>query len=106
LRIISGSTGVNLSTFPCGSRTGGEYPIVLDIDNDNETELVCSCADESFARNGRMRAFKSLNYPWVPTRNIWNQYAYFITNINDDLSIPFSNHIIWLALLLWVVQGV
>jgi gliding motility-associated-like protein len=88
LRIISGSTGVNLSTFPCGSRTGGEYPIVLDIDNDNETELVCSCADESFARNGRMRAFKSLNYPWVPTRNIWNQYAYFITNINDDLSIP------------------
>ncbi|MFK7775187.1 MAG: Ig-like domain-containing protein, partial [Saprospiraceae bacterium] len=88
LRIISGASGINLSTFPCGSRTGGEYPIVLDIDNDNETELVCSCADESYARNGRMRAFKSQDYPWVPTRNIWNQYAYFITNINDDLSIP------------------
>jgi len=36
LRIISGSSGINLSTFPCGSRTGVEYPIVLDIDNDNE----------------------------------------------------------------------
>ncbi|MFT6319201.1 MAG: subtilisin-like proprotein convertase family protein, partial [Granulosicoccus sp.] len=88
LRIISGASGVNLSTFPCGSRTGGEYPIVLDIDNDNETELVCTCADETYARNGRMRAFKSVDYPWVPTRNVWNQYAYFITNINDDLSIP------------------
>ncbi|MFK8009738.1 MAG: Ig-like domain-containing protein [Saprospiraceae bacterium] len=88
LRIISGASGINLSTFPCGSRTGGEYPIVLDIDNDSETELVCTCADETYARNGRMRAFKSQDYPWVPTRNIWNQYAYFITNVNDDLSIP------------------
>ena len=88
LRIISGSTGINLATFPCGSATGGEYPIVLDIDRDGETELVCTCGDESYAYNGFVKAFRSNVFPWVPTRAIWNQYAYFVTNINENLSIP------------------
>jgi len=25
---------------------------------------------------------------WVPSRTLWNQYLYTITNVNDDLSIP------------------
>ena len=32
--------------------------------------------------------FGDLNDTWVPTRRIWNQHAYHITNVNEDGSIP------------------
>ncbi len=86
LRVMSGPTGVNLAAFPCGSATGGEYPVIADIDNDGQTEILCNCTD-SFGST-RTQAFKSNLLPWVPTRKVWNQYAYFNVNINDDLTIP------------------
>ena len=90
LRVISGSTGSNLATFPCGSGTGGEYPVIADIDNDDETEIVCNCSSSPGSSNATAytTAFKSDNFPWVATRSVWNQYAYFNVNINDDLTIP------------------
>ena len=42
LRIISGPSGLNLATFPCGAVTGSEYPIVVDINNDAEAEIICT----------------------------------------------------------------
>ena len=94
LRIMSGPTGVNLATFGCGSGTGGEYPVIADIDNDDETEIVCNCSASGTANT---KAFRSNQYPWVSTRKLWNQYAYFNVNINDDLTIPQqqqSHHIV------------
>ncbi len=90
LRIISGPTGINLATYSCGSVTGTEYPVVIDIDYDGETEVICNCGDATYSSIGTMRAFKSDTYPWVPTRSVWNQYGYFVTNINDNLSIPIE----------------
>jgi len=90
LRIISGPSGVNLATFPCGSVTGSEYPIVVDIDNDNESEIACSCGDITYSRGGPMKTFHARDFPWVPTRNIWNQYPYFIVNINNNMTIPIQ----------------
>ena len=90
LRVISGPTGTNLATFPCGSGTGGEYAVIADIDNDDETEIVCNCSNSPGASSATAytTAFKSDNFPWVDTRKVWNQYAYFNVNINDDLTIP------------------
>ena len=89
LRIMSGPTGSNLGTFSCLSATGGEYPIIADIDNDDETEIVCNCTPSgSGSLTSFTNAFKSNQFPWVPTRQIWNQYAYFNVNINDDLTVP------------------
>jgi len=88
LRIISGTSGENLATFPCGSVTGSEYPIVVDLDNDSEAEIVCSCGDPEYTRSGAMKSFKSQSMPWASARNIWNQYAYSVVNINNDMTIP------------------
>ena len=90
LRIMSGPTGANLGTFSCGSGTGGEYAVVADIDNDDETEIICNCSSSPGSSNATAytKAFKSDQYPWLSTRRIWNQYAYFNVNINDDLTIP------------------
>ena len=93
LRIISGPSGVNLATFPCGSVTGSEYPIVVDVDNDNESEIACSCGDATYSRFGAMKTFHARDFPWVPTRNIWNQYPYFIVNINNDMTAVSYTHL-------------
>ncbi|MEM8906565.1 MAG: VCBS repeat-containing protein, partial [Bacteroidota bacterium] len=93
LRIISGPSGVNLATFPCASITGGEYPIVVDIDNDNESEILCACSLSGYEGIGNLQAFRSTVYPWVPTRNIWNQYPYFIVNINNDMTVPVQQQL-------------
>ncbi|MFK7775040.1 MAG: FG-GAP repeat domain-containing protein, partial [Saprospiraceae bacterium] len=83
LRILDGATGAELTSEFCSSLTRVEYPVVVDVDADGETELLCSCV-------GELRAYGSLNTPWVSTRSVWNQHNYFNVNINDDLSIPIS----------------
>ena len=88
LRIISGTTGEDLMSFPCGSVTGAEYPIVVDMNNDNEAEIVCSCGTPEYTRFGSLKTFQAQGTPWVSTRNIWNQYPYFVVNINNDMTIP------------------
>ncbi len=75
---------------PCFSRTADEYPVVADVDNDGETEIVVTgrLGPSSFTTIGRLNVYESDAGPWVPCRNVWNQFNYFIVNVNDDLSIP------------------
>lgn len=84
----------NWFKIPCGSLTADEYPIVADVDNDGETEIAVTGYPFSGYNSpisdyrGRLRVFESDAEPWVPCRNVWNQYNYFVVNVNDDLSIP------------------
>ncbi|HLP93256.1 MAG TPA: FG-GAP-like repeat-containing protein [Saprospiraceae bacterium] len=80
---------------PCFSITSDEYAVVADVDNDGETEIaVCgriALPPPPFFNDrfrGRLRVYESDGFPWVPSRNVWNQFNYFIVNVNDDLSIP------------------
>ncbi|AWM80579.1 hypothetical protein DKL61_09560 [Gammaproteobacteria bacterium ESL0073] len=90
LHIYDGETGNELFTIPHGSSTAGEYPVIADIDNDGHAELLV--VGDGNGYNGvnprGLRVFKGKNNSWVRTRNIWNQYDYYINNINDDLTIP------------------
>lgn len=79
------------------SPTSDEYPVVADVDNDGETEVVLTGRISSgvfFNSRGRLRIFESDAEPWVPCRNVWNQYNYFIVNVKDDLSFSgqMPNH--------------
>lgn len=84
----------NWFRIPCGSITADEYPIVADVDDDGETEIAVTGYPFSGYNSpasdyrGRLRVFESDADPWMPCRNVWNQYNYFVVNINDDLSIP------------------
>ncbi|MEQ1744979.1 MAG: FG-GAP-like repeat-containing protein [Saprospiraceae bacterium] len=84
----------NWYRLPCGSITSDEYAIVADVDNDGETEIAVTGYTFSGYNNpssdyrGRLRVFESDADPWMPCRNVWNQYNYFVVNVNDDLSIP------------------
>ncbi len=99
LRIIdgSGSTAVNLATFPCRSDTATEMPIIADLDGTGEARILVSCGVNNGYNNAALRAFKTAGDPWAPTRPVWNQQAYFATHVNDDLTIPSEQAPNWIA---------
>ncbi len=83
LRIFSGLNGIELFRFPVNSRTRAEYPIIVDLDNDNNAEVV-TVADTYLGGSKRgVIVLGDLNDTWVNTRKIWNQHTYHITNVND-----------------------
>ncbi len=71
-----------LAVISCTSGTATEYPVIADLNGDGETEFLCGC------ENIGLTAFKSANLPWIKARKIWNQYNYFVTNIEDNGSVP------------------
>jgi gliding motility-associated-like protein len=89
LRILSGETGQTITLQPCISATGYEYPIIADIDNDMEADIITVCGVEELATSGVLTVFSSgLGSKWADARPVWNQNRYFNVHINDDLTIP------------------
>ena len=82
---LDGETGaVKFQSLEHASNTMFDYPVIADVDGDDNAEiLVC--------HNGYSHAFSvygDQDSSWVSARPLWNQHAYSIGNINDDLSIP------------------
>ena len=120
LHIYDGRTGddVLMSPRPNSSRTGFEYPIVVDVDGDGNSEIVVSAnSDQAVARDRCPTAYVSAfglsstaeldaTYPefsrgthgvyvygdasdrWVPTRRVWNQFSYHVTNVTASGDVP------------------
>jgi len=76
-----------VSSVPCISGTWVEYPVVADVDNDGQTEVLCACKNHT-RTSASIVSFGANNVEWVEARNIWNQHSYFNVNINNDLTIP------------------
>ena len=79
------------------SNTMFDYPVIADVDADDQAEIVV-------CHNGfgsALSVYGDQDQSWVTARKVWNQHAYSIGNINDDLSIPsnavpaFSDHNTW-----------
>jgi len=87
-RGFKGATGQVLWSIANPSDTYIEYPLVVDLDRDGHADLVLVANNYAHPGVNGVRAFQDTNNAWVPTRSIWNQHAYTINNINDDLSVP------------------
>ncbi|MCI0577453.1 MAG: PKD domain-containing protein [Chloroflexi bacterium] len=86
--IFNGADGSVLFNEPLVySLTGTDYPLIADVDLDGYAEVVASAL-------GGIRVF-GYDGVWGEARSLWNQYNYHITNINDDLSVPFSELNSW-----------
>ena len=92
----------NWETFICGSGTFDEHPVVADIDNDGQANIVTTGYTFSGTNNpppdyrGRLRIFEAdltAGDPWLSARPIWNQYNYFVVNVNDNLSLPVQQQL-------------
>ncbi len=71
------------------SRTLHEYPVVGDVDADGEVEILVPNGGGHYGiEMTGIYLLESALDPWLPGRPVWNQHAYSITNVDDDLSIP------------------
>jgi len=101
LHIYESATGNDRFTTCNTSGTLIELPVVADIDNDGQADIVVvsnayafACADGS--RKSGVRVFSAMDNNWVRTRRVWNQHAYSVTNIEEDGTVPSVQRTNWL----------
>ncbi len=103
-RIYNGLDGKILFSEPSESRTRVEYPIVADVDNDGNAEIVFGTSNESgfcsqnldAEYNNGIEVWGDAGDYWVSARRIWNQHSYHVTNITEGGHIPEREPESWL----------
>lgn len=90
LWVFDGATGQSrLADTNHTSRTLHEYPVAVDVDGDGATEIVVPNGGGHYgAEYGGIYVLGDAGDGWYGNRQVWNQHAYNIVNINDDLSLP------------------
>ncbi|HHO51434.1 MAG TPA: VCBS repeat-containing protein [Deltaproteobacteria bacterium] len=85
--VFDGATGaVSFLTRDHASNTMFDYPVIADVDADGDAEIiVCHNGYSSV-----LSVYGDVNSSWAPARKVWNQHAYGISNIEDDLSVPIE----------------
>jgi len=89
--------------LPNSSGTTHEYPIIADVDNDGNAELIairndyagsiytrCNSTWPDWDPSGfghGIRVFGDANDNWVASRRIWNQHAYWVTHVTEDAKV-------------------
>ena len=96
-RVYDGPTGNVLLEKENRSRTILEYPIVVDINNDDRSEILIVSNTSTDTIGIKALGNPDAGCSWANARAIWNQHAYSITNINDDGTIPVDIKVNWLT---------
>jgi hypothetical protein len=110
-RVIDGTTGKTDFAQQITSGTCLENPVIADVDSDGHADVVVPsdnvqgnyCSGASDPDTGQVwstqtRGVFVLQDPlnrWLPSRSIWNQHSYHITNVNDDDTIPYPEVPSW-----------
>jgi hypothetical protein len=124
-RVYDGATGGVYLALPSVSRTIIENPVVADVDNDGNAEIVfiannwieqCDEGDTSsnsgWDADSMLAAWPTGTTPkdqlpsgitvlgdptdtWVAARRVWNQHAYHVTNVLESGAIPLHEPESW-----------
>ncbi|HET9957841.1 MAG TPA: VCBS repeat-containing protein, partial [Polyangiaceae bacterium] len=114
-RVYDGATGGEYLAIPSLSRTIVENPVVADVDNDGNAEIVfvqnndlIQCNEtplDSFPNGNNDTDPQSLpngievwgdpSDVWVAARRIWNQQSYHVTNVLEGGGIPLHEPESW-----------
>ena len=93
-RVYSGSDGKELLKIENSSATIHEYPIVVDADADGNSEIlmvaniVGSCNAPGYKARKGVFLYGDKGDGWVPTRRVWTQHTYHVTNAGSDGNVP------------------
>ncbi len=89
LFVFDGKTGDTNLQAARSSGTLIEYPVVADVDNDQSADIVV-VSNANFGTNYKntVDVWQDAEKRWIPTRRIWNQHAYHVTNVREDGTIP------------------
>ena len=104
--VFAGATGQVLFREPNPSRTRTEQPIVVDVDNDGNAEIVFGANKEAgFAGDAiaveeqipGLEIWSSRDDSWVGARQVWNQHTYHIDNIGVVGAVPTPEPPSWMT---------
>jgi len=109
LRIYAGETGVELASVCNTTATLTEFPVVADVDNDGQADIVVvsnafrkTCEEDPgdggapvLTAQAGVRVFGPTNGAWARTRRVWNEHAYHVTNVQEDGTIPKNEPMNW-----------
>jgi hypothetical protein len=99
LYVYDGVTGKQELSQPRSSGTLIEYPIVADVDNDGSADIVVvSNTGGDGTYTNTVAVYEDSQKRWIPTRRIWNQHAYHVSNVREDGTIPAHPKPSWLNL--------
>ncbi|MFZ5477758.1 MAG: FG-GAP repeat domain-containing protein [Myxococcota bacterium] len=90
LWIFDGGTGeVRLADDRHSSRTLHELPVIVDVDGDGLTEIVVPNGGGHHEDDaGGLYVLGSADGSWLGNRPVWNQHAYDLVHVDDDLGVP------------------
>ena len=99
LWVFAGADGtVRLEDDRHASRTLHEYPTIADVDGDGSSEIIVPNGGGHLGEQSRgLYVLGPTEGNWAMSRQTWNQYAYSITNIDDDLQVPLVPEPNWLT---------
>ncbi|OXX27330.1 beta-prism lectin domain-containing protein [Vibrio sp. V08_P9A1T1] len=101
VRILDGRTGAVLATIANSSNTLWEYPVVADLEGNNNASLIVVANDyaKESAINHGVYVYESADAdkPWKNATRIWNQHSFHFSNINQDGSVPTNAQPSWLT---------
>lgn len=110
LRVYGGKDGEVLFETASSSGTASLYPVAVDVDGDNNTELLvasddkyqiagmtpgCPNYDASQSLRHGVFAYGDSNDKWVRTRRVWNQHSYHISNVGVSGELPSPEPASW-----------
>jgi len=96
LWVFRGTDGAALFQTPLSSCTWHEYPLVADVDGDDQAEILAVANNNcGFGPQRGVYLYGAADKSWVLTRQIWNQHSYHITNVNPDGTIPVAEQNNW-----------
>ncbi len=102
LRVYDGTTGSTLVERCNTTATLIEYPLVADVDNDGQADIVVisnaysqTCIEGNVNKQAGVRVFGPTSGQWVRTRRVWNQHAYHVTNIDESGEVPTAEIANW-----------
>ena len=100
VRVLNSTNGEVLSTVDNSTASLWEYPVVADLEGDNNAELVVvsNNFDSRWSINNGVTVYGAADSskPWKNATRIWNQHSYHQTNISQDGKIPKVEKPSWL----------
>ncbi|MCY1007961.1 VCBS repeat-containing protein [Nannocystis pusilla] len=107
-RVYDGATGAVQLQIMNSSATIHEYPLVADIDGDGNSEFVvvanfaeaknvtdCQAKTPGFTARKGVFVYGAGGDNWVPTRKVWTQHTYHVTDADSAGNPPMSEEANW-----------
>jgi hypothetical protein len=99
---VLGTDGRVQLAIPNTTGTIHEYPLVVDVDGDGNSEIVVVANDSNAGtdcpgvtpRRG-LYVYGDARDQWVPTRKVWTQHAYHVTNATSAGNVPLTEDDNW-----------